>query len=62
MIPLENVKISVNKNELTITVDLTHESAPSKSGKTTTVASTKGFVSVPEHEGIAVSLNVNKRH
>ena len=59
---MENVKISVNKDQLTITVDITHEGAPSKSGKTTTVASTKGFVSVPKHEGIMLSLNINKRH
>ena len=59
---MENVKISVNKDELIITVDLTHEGAPSKSGKTTTVASTKGFAPVPGYEGISVSLNVNKRH
>ena len=59
---MENVKTKINGHELTITVDLTHIGNASKSGKTVRIASTEGFVSIPEHEGIMLSLNVNKRH
>ena len=59
---MENVTTKVNGNQLTITIDLTHKGNPSKSGKTTRVASTEGFVPVPEHPDMMLSVNVNKRH
>jgi len=59
---MDNIKMSVKDDTLTITVDLTLSSGPSKSGKTLIIATTRGFLPVPEHKGIAISLNVNKQH
>lgn len=55
---MENVHMTVNGNTLTITVDLSKRGEPSKSGKTTGIASTKGNVSVPGHSDIKIGLNV----
>jgi len=55
---MENVKMSVNGDKLTIEVDLKHRGAKSSTGKTVRVASTEGNISCPEHEEIKVGLNV----
>ena len=56
---MTNVNVSVSEaNIMTITVDLTQEHGPSKSGKTMTVASTKGNVEVAP--GIKLGLNCYK--
>jgi hypothetical protein len=47
-------------NLLIITVDMTKDFGPSSSGKSITVASTKGNVGVPGREDIKVGLNVYK--
>ena len=39
---MQNVKYEVKDNKLIIEIDLTKEFGPSKSGKTITVASTRG--------------------
>jgi hypothetical protein len=39
---MQNVKYEINDNKLIIEVDLTQEFGPSKSGKTITIASTRG--------------------
>ena len=59
---MENILTQVKDNQLVVTIDLTHKGNPSKSGKTTRVASTEGFVSVPDHPDMMLSVNVNKRH
>jgi hypothetical protein len=44
---MKNVQMEVKGNNLIITVDLTQDHGPSKSGKTIVVASTLGNANVP---------------
>lgn len=57
---MKNVKLSVNGNTLTITVDLTQEFGPSSSGKTIIIASTEGNFPLPGRTEI-VGLNVYRK-
>ena len=60
---ITNVLTEVNKDGiLIIEVDLTKESRKSKSGKSTIVASTGGFIPIPDwQEGFAFNLNIVKK-
>jgi len=53
-----NVKIDVKGNIITMTVDLSKNHGPSRSRKTTVIASTKGNVPVPGHGDCRIGLNV----
>jgi ABC-type polar amino acid transport system ATPase subunit len=55
---MQNVAMRVEGNKLVIEVDLTQDLGPSKSGKTTMIATTEGNANVPGHEGVKVGLNV----
>ena len=55
-----NVVVGVKKGIKTITVDLTKKGMPSKSKKSTVIASTYGNVTMPEL-GITIGLNIFKR-
>jgi len=55
---MENVNLSVEGTKLTITIDLAVRGAKSATGKSFGVASTKGNVSIPGHEGLKLGLNV----
>jgi hypothetical protein len=56
-----NVSLEVKGDILTITVDISKEFGPSKSGKTTVIASTLGNVSLPAPNGeVKIGLNVYK--
>lgn len=57
---MKNVQMMVEKNILTIKVDLTKEFGPSSSGKTIIIATTEGNVSVPDREE-KVGLNVYRK-
>lgn len=57
---MKNVKLSVNGNTLTITVDLTQEFGPSSSGKTIIIASTEGNFPLPGRNEV-VGLNVYRK-
>lgn len=59
---MTNVKFEVKDDQLTIKVNLKEDHGKSKSGKTSTVATTHGFTYV-EHEGeqFMFSVNVNKK-
>ena len=57
---MKNINMTVQKSILTITVDLTKTFGPSKSGKTTIIASTEGNVGVPGKEEIKVGVNIYK--
>jgi len=57
---MKNVKMTVEGKTLTITVDLTQTHGPSKSGKTTIIASSEGNVDVPGAPGVKLGLNVYK--
>ena len=55
---MKNIQMSVKGKELIITVDLSQKYGRSSSGKSITIASTEGNISVPEHEEIKVGINV----
>lgn len=57
--PVKNVTMAVKDNILTITIDLSKDFGPSKSGKTTIIASTEGNVSVLDRQE-KIGLNVYK--
>ena len=57
----QNVEVSVQNDKkgkrLTIEVDLSAQGAPSKTGKSVVIASTKGNQAIPE-AGVMLGLNV----
>lgn len=55
---MTNVDMKLDGNRLIITADLSKDFGPSKSGKTTIIATTGGNVSVPGHEAVKVGLNI----
>ena len=55
---MQNVAMTVKDSVLTIKVDLSKSFGLSKSGKTTSIASTKGNVPVPGHENARIGVNV----
>ena len=57
---MKNIQMTVEGNKLVITVDLNQEFGLSSSGKSITIASTEGNISVPGHEDVKVGLNVYK--
>ncbi len=57
---MKNVEVFVEGDKLTIVVDLKQEFGLSSSGKSITIASTEGNISVPGREEIKVGLNVYK--
>jgi len=56
----DNVVMKVDGDKLTITVDLSKDFGPSKSGKTIVIASTLGNKEVKGHEGTMIGLNIYK--
>lgn len=54
---MTNIQMSVDENILTIKIDLSKKFDVSKSGKTISVASTHGNVSIPENPEIKIGLN-----
>ena len=60
---MDNVKMTVKANILTVEVDLSKDFGPSKSGKTVVIATTRGNAGVPDNSDVRVGLNVfkNKR-
>ncbi|QYZ78638.1 hypothetical protein E2N92_03965 [Methanofollis formosanus] len=58
---MKNVDMRLEGDRLVITVDLAKDFGESKSGKSITIASTEGNVSVPEHEEIKIGLNVYRK-
>jgi hypothetical protein len=56
-----NCNVQVYGNKLVITVDLSRDLGASKSGKTRTVGTTNGFLSIGSHPGVVLALNVNKK-
>jgi hypothetical protein len=55
---MKNVIMTVEGSKLTIVVDLSQKFGLSSSGKSMTVATTEGNVSVPGNEDIKVGLNI----
>ena len=54
---MQNVKMSVKGQTLTIEIDLSKRLGPSKSGKTTVIATTSGNVDVPDNSEIKIGIN-----
>lgn len=59
-VEMKNAEIQVDGDVLTITVDLSKEMGPSKSGKTTIVASSEGNKTIPGREE-KIGLNIYKQ-
>ncbi len=57
---MKNVDIKIEGNKAIITVDLSEDHGPSKSGKTRIIASTEGNVSLPGRPEIKMGLNIYK--
>ena len=57
---MKNIEMSVTGTTLTIKVDISKTFGPSKSGKTTIIASTEGNIGVPTREDVRVGLNIYK--
>ena len=58
---MKNVTLTVEKNILTIKVNLKKDFGKSKSGKTILIASTEGNQALTnEHENVRIGLNVYK--
>lgn len=58
---MQNVKMEVKGNVLTITVDLSKTYGNSKSGKSVVIATTGGNADAPGGNGVKVGLNVYKK-
>ncbi|NLV27080.1 MAG: hypothetical protein GXY48_07935 [Methanomicrobiales archaeon] len=58
---MKNVEMKVEGSTLTITVDISKDYGESKSGKSITIASTEGNISIPEHEDIKIGLNIYRK-
>jgi hypothetical protein len=57
---MKNVELRVEGDVLTIVVNLKEDFGLSSSGKSSTVASTEGNVSVPGREDVKIGLNIYK--
>ena len=57
---MDNVQIEVQDNKAVITIDLTKDFGPSKSGKTIVVATTRGNVPIPGSDTIKIGINCYK--
>jgi hypothetical protein len=58
---MKNIEMTLTGEKLVITVDLTKDYGPSKSGKSITIASTEGNISIPDHEDIKIGLNIYRK-
>jgi len=58
---MKNVDMKVEGDRLVITVDLAQEFGVSKTGKSITIASTEGNVSVPGREEVKIGVNVYRK-
>jgi len=56
---MQNVKYEIKDDKLIIEIDLTKEFGPSKSGKTITIASTRGNQKIEGTDAV-IGLNVYK--
>ncbi|ADN37418.1 conserved hypothetical protein [Methanolacinia petrolearia DSM 11571] len=58
---MKNVDMKLEGNILTIKVDISKDFGESKSGKSITIASTEGNVSIPDNEEIKIGLNIYRK-
>lgn len=57
---MKNIDMTVDGHILTIKVDLSKDHGPSKSGKTTIIATSEGNQEVPGNDDMKIGLNVFK--
>src|SRR3982750_4840395 len=57
----DNVRLEGAGDILTITIDLSKDFGLSSSGRTHTVASTRGWSSIGTHRGVSIGLNVIRK-
>ena len=57
---MDNIQIEVKDNKAVITIDLSKDFGPSKSGKTIVVATTRGNVPIPGSDTIKIGINCYK--
>lgn len=57
---MKNVAMKVNKNTLTLTIDLAKSFGPSKSGKSNVIATTEGNIELENHQDMRLGINVFK--
>ncbi|MBN1168043.1 MAG: hypothetical protein JXA44_13080 [Methanospirillaceae archaeon] len=58
---MKNIEMVVEGKTLTIKVDLSKEFGESKSGKSFTIATTEGNISIPDNEDIKIGLNIYRK-
>lgn len=58
---MKNVDMKLDGSILTIKVDISKDFGESKSGKSITIASTEGNISIPDNEEIKIGLNIYKK-
>ena len=60
---MKNINMDVSDNVLTVTIDLSQDQGPSKSGKTVMIASTGGNVDITGHDlPYVIKLGINCYH
>lgn len=57
---MKNIEMQVDKNILTVKIDLSKNFGASKSGKTEIIASTLGNVTVPGNDNVKIGINCYK--
>lgn len=55
---MQNINMTIDKNILTIKIDLSQRNGLSKSTKTISIASTEGNIPIPDHKEIKLGLNM----
>ncbi len=58
---MKNIDMNLQGNILTIKVDISKDFGESKSGKSITIASTEGNISIPDNEDIKIGLNIYRK-
>ncbi len=58
---MKNIDMVVEGKTLTIKVDLSKDFGESKSGKSITIATTEGNISIPNNDEIKIGLNIYKK-
>lgn len=58
---MKNIDMKLDGSILTIKVDISKDFGESKSGKSITIASTEGNISIPDNEEIKIGLNIYRK-
>ncbi|MDD4127098.1 MAG: hypothetical protein PHV39_05360 [Methanomicrobium sp.] len=58
---MKNIEMTIEGKILSIKVDLSKDFGESKSGKSITIASTEGNISIPGDDEIKIGLNIYRK-